>query len=295
MIWQMVSLAALPPINWGWRITTSAAIFMGTAVAVWLGTRPFIQAVMRQEAMYNRVLRGKLLIDVKPRTATLLSAVSILFFALVFFAATGWFGGLIGVGIGALMPYFTLKYLAYRRLNKLEAQLVPGIQTLASGVRAGLNLVQAMGLVADEGTVPLRQEFRHLLREYEFGFSLEDAMDNASDRIGSGDFNLLFAALQTHRERGGNLGETLDRIGESIREIQRLENRVKTLTAQGRATARWLGAMPIVVLLIMYFLVDTEGVKALFLEDMGKVVLFAILVLTILGFLWIRKIVAVDV
>ncbi|MBL7134915.1 MAG: type II secretion system F family protein, partial [Phycisphaerae bacterium] len=188
-----------------------------------------------------------------------------------------------------------LKYLTYKRLNKLEAQLVPGIQTLASGVRAGLNLVQAMGLVAEEGTVPLRQEFRHLLREYEFGISLEDAMDNASDRIGSGDFTLLFAALQTHRERGGNLGETLDRIGESIREIQRLENRVKTLTAQGRATARWLGAMPVVVLLIMYFLVDREGVKALFTEDMGNVILFGIIVLTVLGFLWIRKIVAVDV
>jgi len=291
----MISLATLPPVDWTWRIVTSAVIFLGVAVAVSLGARPFLQAVMRQEAMYNRVLRGKLLIDVKPRTATFMSGASVLFFTLLLWAMMGWIGGLIGVAIGALVPYGTLKYLAYRRLTKLEAQLVPGIQTLASGVRAGLNLVQAMQLVADEGTVPLRQEFRHLLREYEFGISLEDAMDNAADRIGSGDFTLLFAALQTHRERGGNLGETLDRIGESIREIQRLENRVKTLTAQGRATARWLGAMPIVVMLIMYFLVDPEGVKSMFTTDMGNVILFAVALLTFLGFLWIRKIVAVDV
>jgi len=295
MTWQMEILAVIPPIDWTWRITTSLVLFLGTAVAISLGVKPFMQAVLSQEAMYNRVLRGKLLIDVKARTATFMSAASVLFFGLIFYAMLGWVGGMVGMVVGGLMPYGTLKYLAYRRLTKLEAQLVPGVQTLASGVRAGLNLVQAMGLVAEEGTVPLRQEFRHLLREYEFGISLEDAMDNATDRIGSGDFTLLFGALQTHRERGGNLGETLDRIGESIREIQRLENRVKTLTAQGRATARWLGAMPGVVMLIMYFLVDTEGVRSLFTEDMGNVVLFAIGLLTTLGFLWIRKIVAVDV
>lgn len=291
----MITLAALPPIDWTWLISTSVVIFLGVFVVVAIGGKPLKQAVLRQEEMFTRVLRGKLLIDVKSRTATYLSGISVLFFAMLAYALVGWIGGLVGVVIGVLFPYGVLRLLARRRLDKLEAQLVPGIQTLASGVRAGLNLVQAMELVAEEGSVPLRQEFRHLLREYEFGMSLEEAMDNAADRIGSGDFTLLFAALQTHRERGGNLGETLDRISESIREIQRLENRVKTLTAQGRATARWLGAMPGVVLLIIYFIVDPEGVETLFTSDMGNVILAAIIVLTILGFLWIRKIVAVDV
>ena len=291
----MTALGTLQPINWTWLISTSAVIFLGVFVAVAVGGRPFRQAILRQEEMFTRVLRGKLLIDVKSRSATYLSGMSILFFTLVSYALAGWVGGLIGAVVGALFPYMVLRLLARKRLEKLEAQLVPGIQTLASGVRAGLNLVQAMELVADEGSVPLRQEFRHLLREYEFGLSLEEAMDKASARIGSGDFALLFAALQTHRERGGNLGETLDRISDSIREIQRLENRVKTLTAQGRATARWLGAMPAVVLAIIYFIVDSEGVLTLFTSDMGNLVLFAIVVLTVLGFLWIRKIVAVDI
>ena len=120
-------------------------------------------------------------------------------------------------------------------------------------------------------------------------------MANASQRIGSGDYRLLLAALHTHRERGGDLGETLDRIAASIREIQRLENRVKALTAQGRATARWLGAMPLVVVLILYFLVDPSGVKSLFAESLGKVIILGIIVLNVIGFLWIRKIVSVDI
>jgi tight adherence protein B len=205
---------------------------------------------------------------------------------------------LLGMAAGALLGVFlpgvVMKMLRRRRLNRLEAQLVNGIQTLASGVRAGLNLVQSMELVARDGPIPLRQEFAHMLREYEYGVSLEDAMNNAALRIGSGDFRLLFAALLTHRERGGDLGETLDRIAESIREIQRLENRVKTLTAQGRATARWLGAMPGVVLVILYFIVQ-DDVKRLFVEDVGKLLLLIIVVLNVLGFLWIRKIVSIDV
>ena len=162
-------------------------------------------------------------------------------------------------------------------------------------MRAGLNLVQSMQLLAQDGPPPLRQEIAHLLREYEYGVPLEGAMDSAAARIGSGDYRLLFAALQTHRERGGDLGETLDRIGDSIREIQRLENRIKTLTAEGRATARWLGAMPLVVMAIIYFLVSPEGVVAMFSEGLGKLMILAIVALNLVGFLWIRKIVNVDI
>ena len=223
-------------------------------------------------------------------------AAAMVLLAVAFYAMLG--GMLAAIGglfAGAFAPHALLRLLHRRRLRRLESQLVSGIQTLASGVRAGLNLVQAMELIARSGAVPLRQEFAHLLREYEFGTPLEEAMSNAAERIGSPDFRLLFAALRTHRQRGGDLGETLDRIAESIREIQRLENRVKTLTAQGRATARWLGAMPAAVVVIYYFLVDSNAIRMLFVEDLGKLVLAAIVVLNIAGFLWIRKIVAVDI
>jgi len=119
-------------------------------------------------------------------------------------------------------------------------------------------------------------------------------MENSARRIGSGDFRLLFSALHTHRERGGDLGQTLDRIADSIREIQRLERRVQTLTAQGRATARWLGAMPLVIGGI-YYLIDSDAIMDLFSQTSGNVILFGVVVLNIAGFLWIKKIVSIDI
>ena len=277
-------------------VLTNIAIVVLTGAAVFLGWRPLKAMILQQEDLYDRVLRRRLLWQITPRVATVVAMMIIaLLGAIGYIAADSYVGAILCGAAGVFVPPLLLSWLQRRHLGRLEDQLVPGIQTLASGVRAGLNLVQSMQLLGRDGPTPLRQEMDHLLREYEYGISLEDAMDNAAYRIGSSDYRLLFAALQTHRERGGDLGKTLDRIAESIREIQRLEKRVETLTAQGRATARWLGAMPIVVLLILYFLVDPQGVQELFQQSVGKIMLLAMLVLNVIGFLWIRKIMDVDI
>ena len=277
-------------------VVVSAVLFVISFAAAAAAYRPMGQLIRWEEGVFATVLRDKLLLDVRPRTATILTGLGVGFLALFGYGVSGSFlGAVFGAAAGALLPVAILRYLARRRLARLEGQLVGGVQTLASGVRAGLNLVQSMQLVARDGPVPLRQEFAHLLREYEYGVSLDEAMNNAAGRIGSGDFRLLFSALHTHRERGGDVGQTLDRIAESIREIQRLESRAKALTAQGRATARWLGAMPGVVMLIFYLLVDSEGMISLFTEAPGKLILVGIVVLNIIGFLWIKKIVSIDI
>jgi tight adherence protein B len=270
-------------------------IFLLVTLLIWVGGPELRRLLVSQERQFDEVLRRKLLLDISPRSGVVLSLGVTLGLTIWLYTLTeSVLGGLIGLAIGLTLPSLVLRYLRRQRLAKLETQLVDGIHTLASGVRAGLNLVQAMQLVARDGPVPMRQEFRHLLQEYEFGIPLEEAMNNAAYRIGSGDYRLLFAALETHRQRGGDLGETLDRIAASIREIQRLENRVKALTAEGRTTARWLGAMPIVVMGILYFVVDAAAVRELFADPLGKVIVLAIIILNVIGFLWIRKIVSLD-
>ncbi len=277
-------------------VINSLVIFLCVVAAVWIGGNPLLASLRNRERRFGIILHETLLMDVPARMVTILTGLAMLFFGFIGFSLLG--GSLIalllGAAIGAMLPGAVIRLLCKRRRDKLEAQLVGGIQTLASGVRAGLNLVQSMRMIADDGPQPISQEFGHLLREYDYGVPLDEAMANAARRVDSADYRLLFAALYTHRQRGGDLGETLDRIAESIREIQRLENRVKSLTAQGRATARWLGAMPAVIMTIMYF-IDSAGVLKLFTDGIGKAILAAVIILNIIGFLWIRKIMAIDV
>lgn len=278
------------------QIAISVVLGLLTATAVRIGAGPLVAYLGGQYRKFDDVLRGQMLSSTNPGVAMAFVWVLILLTALLGYVLTSsvWGALLFFVG-GLFLPNLAMRYLKQRRVKRLEEQLVGAVQTLASGVRAGLNLVQAMQMIARDGADPICEEFGHLLREYEYGVPLDEAMDNAAERIDSGDFRLLFSALHTHRERGGDLGETLDRIAESVREIQRLEKRIESLTAQGRATARWLGAMPAVVLGLLALLVDPAGVRAMFTTDMGKLILAVILVLNVAGFLWIRKIVAVDI
>jgi len=289
-------LAAVKASQFQWfEVFVSAVLFVLSGAAAYIGYAPIRELVRRREHEYDLIFRRALLLDIAPRMITMLTGMVIVVLGFMGYALTRSVWGVLPMGfVGALLPHTMIRYLRRRRLKKLDEQLVGGVQTLASGVRAGLNLMQSLALVARDGPSPLRQEFRHLTREYEYGISLEEAMGNASDRIGSSDYRLLFAALQTHRERGGDLGETLDRIAESIREIQRLEGRVQTLTAQGRATARWLAAMPIIILGILY-VIDANGVRRMFTEPVGNLLLGLIGLLTFLGFLWIRKVIAIDI
>jgi len=286
---------ALLPADWTGTLLTSAALFVLAAMIGGAAYLPGGQLIRRQERMFDRVLRHALLIDVSPRTMTIVSLVGIVLIGLaVFVGLESLTGALIAMALSAFIPGLVLKSLRRRRVAKLEDQLVPAVQSLAAGVRAGLNLVQAMELIARDNPNPIRQEFAHLLREYEYGMPLDRAMANAALRIGSGDFRLLFSALLTHRQRGGNLGETLDKITKSIREIQRLEKRVQALTAQGRATARWLGIMPLVVGAIL-FLIEASYIHTLLTDPIGKAIILVIALLNLVGFLWIRKIMAIDI
>ena len=294
MSW-VLAIGELAPRAVVWQHATAGAIFAAVSMltyAWWPRVRGF---VLKREQYYDRVLRGHLLMDVKPRTVTVLGLAGMSLLALIGFSIVPSVLVAAALAAGAaFMPTLILKYLRYRRLYRLEDQLVDGIRTLTSGVRAGLNLIQAMELLARNGVRPISEEFAHLVREYDHGVSLEQAMENAGRRIGSPNYGLVFSALLTHRQRGGDLGETLDRIAESIREIHRLEKRIETLTAPGRTAARWMAAMPLVIIIIFYFIAP-EGVKLLFTDPIGKSVLALIVLLNVLGFLWIRKIVNIDI
>lgn len=276
-------------------ILVNGLLLAAVVLGVVAGWAPLKRWVLRQEEVYGHILRTGLLLDVRPRSATWFGVGSVAVgAALAYLVTQSLLALLIGAALGAAVPMLTLRVLKLRRMARLDDQLVSAVQTLASGVRAGLNLVQAVELVARNLPAPVAQEFAHLLREYEYGVPIEAAMMNAANRIGLSNYRLVFSALRTHRERGGDLGQTLDRIAESVREIQRLEKRIQTLTAPGRAAARWMGAMPAIILGILY-LIEPTLVTVLFVEDVGKLLLGAVVLLNGIGFLWIRQIVSIDV
>lgn len=220
--------------------------------------------------------------------------------AAAFGALTGWLllqSGFAAVAIGLLsylLPRLYLGRLRQSRRRRLNAQLVDGILTVSNGVTSGLNLTAALKLVEQNAPAPLSQEIGHLLREYEYGMPLEQAMERAADRVQLPNYRMMFLAMRTGMERGGKLAETLKNIAESLREISRLEDKVDTMTAQGRASARLMSVTPLGIIIILY-LIDPKSVGELFSTGTGRILLCIIGGVLIAAWTWMYRVVNVDV
>ncbi|MEM6749941.1 MAG: type II secretion system F family protein [Planctomycetota bacterium] len=261
---------------------------------VFAGYRPALRFKQRQEAVFDRVLRNQLLVDVEPSTVFwgLAGAISVL--TVVTALLTGsWVVTATVFAVACLAPTFELRRRQVQRRKKLERQLVDGLVSLSAAVRAGLNLTQAMQLVAKSHVPPIRDEFGQVLREYEMGLDLNQSMRNASERIGSSLYRLTFTAIEMHRIRGGDSSESLDRIADSVREIQRMEGRLDAITSQGRAQANFMAIMPFALLGILALILP-ENVQMLFREPVGRVILLVATAMILFAQWWIKRIMRID-
>lgn len=271
------------------------ATFTAAYLLVRHGREPALRFRARQEMSYDRVLRRQLMMDVEPRQAFLLAMIGVAAAFLLSFLLT--FNLFVAVICGAaayFVPTIVVRHMEQKRRKKLESQLVDGLTTLSAGVKAGLNLTQSMEMLADNHVGPIKQEFEQLLREHAMGRDLNQAMRAASNRIGSPMYRLTFTAIEMHRLRGGDSGESMDRLADAVREIKKLEGKLDAITAQSRSQASMMAVMPLVFLFILW-IIDPAGIKLLFTETIGRVLLLICAGLILGAFLWIRKIMAVDV
>lgn len=277
------------------RLMFSLMGFIALFMMIRYGVGPARRWLRAQEVSYDRVLRRQLLLDVEPRVVVWVNLGAVVgSFVLGFLVSQSVLLATVLAGVMVFVPHFVIKHLETKRRQKLEIQLVDGLTTLASAVRAGLNLVQAMELLVSNHKGALQQEFGQILREYEMGMDLNQAMRGASNRIGSPLYRLTFTAIEMHRIRGGDSGESMDRIADSIRDIQRLEGKLDAITAQGRAQANFMAIMPIAIIIIL-FLILPEQTSLLFTHPYGRLMLVMVAGMIAGGYFWIRKIMQVDI
>jgi tight adherence protein B len=165
---------------------------------------------------------------------------------------------------------------------------------LASGLRGGANLQQAMEGLSRDLSPPISQELALVVREQRLGVAFEDAVDRLAERVPSADMQLVASALRISREVGGDLADTVARLGETIRKRLMMERKIKALTAQGRLQGMVMTALPALIILAL-LQIEPQAMGALFNTLRGWVVLFIAILFEVLGYLWIRKIVSIEV
>jgi tight adherence protein B len=201
----------------------------------------------------------------------------------------------IGAGIAASMiPVLFLKHRCRWRVAQFEEQFPEAIDLMGRAIRAGHPLSAGIRMVSEEAKDPIASEFRQIFEEQRFGLPFEEALLGLADRNELGDVRIFVTALLVQREVGGNLGEILDKIATTIRARFTIRRQLRVYTAQGRMSGYVLGAMPIVVGLALYAL-NPEYIGLLFTEVIGRFLLIGALVMQIIGYLWIRRIVNIEI
>ena len=202
--------------------------------------------------------------------------------------------GLAFAFMGFKAPRILVDYLVERRIKAYSLQMVDALQLLSNGIRAGLSVPQAIGMIVEEMPAPISQEFNILLQQNRIGMPLEECFENLAKRVPLEDNDMFVSSVNILRETGGNLSETFDTIVEVIRERVRLQQKVDTYTAQGMFQGMTIGAMPTLLGLVYYFQ-DPNSMTPLFTTAIGLVFLFFAVMFNISGIYVIMKIVKIKI
>lgn len=273
------------------------AVVASVLLALAFGILPYAGGdyYLRGLAFVESDIRDKLrqLRIVSPRLRHWLVFWSILV-AASFFVLTVVFASFpIAIVIAALeiaLPWYILKRMALKRRQQIEDQLADAMVSLSSAIKAGLSLAQALEILAQQSPKPICQEFQQITGEYQLGKPLERCLRETKDRLRSENFALFAAAMEASRESGGRLNETVDRIAHSVRELQRLERKIKSETAQARSSALYMALAPGAILTIYYLVLDPVNTERLFTTFAGQIMLSIAMVLNVVAYLWARQI-----
>jgi tight adherence protein B len=254
-----------------------------------LGTRDYI--VERLGMMFidippNKILLGLFALSVGLGTITFLAFLPNLFpgipFA-IFVTILGW-----------KAPKPIVDHIYRKRVDKFTLQMVDALSLMSNGLKSGLSVVQALGLVTQEMENPIKQEFNLVLSENKLGVSLEDAFTNLSKRVKSDDVEMFVTSINILKETGGNLAETFDTIVTTIRERIKVQGKIAAMVAAGLNQG-------IIVMLIppglgAYFYVEDPVFMApMFTTVVGWMLVMLILALEALGLVLIIKVTKIDV
>lgn len=206
--------------------------------------------------------------------------------------------GMLPIAIAAVLllifaPRWILKFMINRRRTLLRDQLVSGTTALANACRAGLSLAQGLETVGNEVSQPLAKELQRIVNEYQHGRSLAEAITTTKERLKLDSFTLFASALCVSLGRGGRITESLERIGNTLQENQRVERKLESETASGRKVVLLLALFPF-VFLGGFYLLHPEGTLLVFQSLLGQLVLLLVIGLVFVSVWWSNRILSIE-
>jgi len=179
-------------------------------------------------------------------------------------------------------------------MAKLEEQLPDAVDVIRRALRAGHPFSAALKLVAEDLEQPIAKEFELTFGDLNYGNDVRRAMLGLLDRVPSVTMMSFVTAVLLQRETGGNLAEILEQISKVVRGRFKFFRKVRTMSAEGRMSA-WVLALVPLVLFAAISMTQPNYLPALVHDELGRKLIVGAVVLGLIGTLWIRKLLRIEV
>jgi tight adherence protein B len=149
--------------------------------------------------------------------------------------------------MGAGLPHLVVGMTIKRRVGKFNSKFPDAIELLVRGLRSGLPITETMGVVGNEVDGPVGEEFRAVSDKMKIGKTLDQALQETAERLGTPEFQFFVITIAIQRETGGNLAETLANLADVLRKRMQMKLKIKAMSSESKASAYIVGALPFIV------------------------------------------------
>jgi len=171
------------------------------------------------------------------------------------------FAAFIAIGL----PHLVISFLIKRRVAKFNTNFPDAIELMVRGLRSGLPITETLGIVATEIGGPVGLEFRAVADKMKIGRTMEAALQEAADRLGTAEFQFFVITLAIQRETGGNLAETLSNLADVLRKRAQMKLKIRAMSSESKASAMIVGSLPFIVFTLVWMI--NPGYMANFFVD----------------------------
>jgi tight adherence protein B len=196
---------------------------------------------------------------------------------------------MLAVFVGALgLPRWILARLTKRRQTKFVDEFANAIDVIVRGVKSGLPLPECLGIIARESPQPIAGEFTELVEQQRVGVPLGEAFERMMTRMPMSEVRFFAIVIAIQQQAGGNLSEALGNLSGVLRDRTRLGAKVRALSAEAKASAAVLGALPFIVMILVY-ITSPDYISLLWRTSFGQFLLAVAGSLMTCGVLVMRK------
>ncbi len=195
--------------------------------------------------------------------------------------------------------FFYIKWLINEKrkkdkIKKINGQITEMIKIFKNNIMAGQSVNQTIYEVSRQIHEPLSAEFKKIHESVSFGLSLDDALNQSSKNIESGQYKLFIDSIRIANITGAKLSDMLGKIEQSVVKQIEIYSKVETLTAQGKISGLIVSVVPFFIILFVYIM-EPDIMGILFTTFLGNIIFFIAVVMLLLGSFFMKKITEIDI